>query len=625
MKKKNDKLELNIQLFASDAEIKFKVVLDDNNAGKQLDDFKDKGEKVEGALSKVGSVGKTAFKALAVGVGTATTAVAGFIGKSVQMAGELEQQIGGTEAVFKNFATNVQEQSKSAYSTMGLSANDYMATMNKMGSLMQGSGLDIETSMNLSSQAMQRAADVASIMGIDVNSAMESIAGAAKGNFTMMDNLGVAMNATTIETYALSKGIKKSYDEMSNSEKVQIAMEMFLEKSAYAMGNYTKENKTFAGSLTTMKAAISNFMSGAGDINTAVESVTSFIEILIQKIGEVAPNIINGIVSASPQILEAGGQIIQSLISGIGNNQEQLIETIMSAMTMLLNGIILMLPDILQMGIELIVQLIYGIAQQAPQLIPTIIDCILLLVETLIDNLDLIVDAGIELILALIEGIFNALPDLIDKLPELILKICTALLKLIYVQIPKLGQSIVDKIVEGLFNYWNKMINKIKEFFKGTILEPIINKVADMSSAGLDLIKGFWKGINDAKTWLMNKVKDFFNGIIDEVTSIFDINSPSKVFEWIAKMDIIGFTNQLEDMEKDVDKQVESTFGSGLDYLYNGYNNFNTSMPDTAFTSIPSQTIYINNTNNNKNTLELDGKVLAEVVNDYNDEREVTV
>lgn len=625
MKKKNDKLKLNIQFFASDAEIKFKVVLDDNNTGKKLDDFSDKGEKAGGTLSKVGSIGKTAFKALAVGVGTATTAVAGFIGKSVQMAGELEQQIGGTEAVFKDFATNVQEQAKSAYSTMGLSANDYMATMNKMGSLMQGSGLSIETSMNLSSQAMQRAADVASIMGIDVNSAMESIAGAAKGNFTMMDNLGVAMNATTIEAYAMSKGIKKSYDEMSNGEKVQIAMEMFLEKSTYAMGNYTKENKTFAGSLTTMKAAISNFMSGAGDINTVVESVMSFAEILIQKIGEVAPSIINGIVSAAPQILEAGGQIIQSLISGIGNNQEQLIETIMSTMTMLLNGIISMLPDILQMGIELIVQLILGIAQQAPQLIPTIIDCMLLLVETLIDNLDLIIDAGIELILALIEGIFNALPDLIAKLPELILKICTALLKLIFVQIPKLGQSIVEKIVEGLFSYYSKMIQKIKDFFKGTIFEPIVNKVADMASAGLDLIKGLWNGIKDAKKWLMDKVKGFFNGVVDGIKDLFGIHSPSKLFFEIGGYLDEGFIEGIEDMEKDVQKQMDSTFGSGLDYLYNGYNNFNATMPDTAFTSIPSQTIYINSTNNNNSTLEIDGKVVAEIVNNYNEEREVAV
>ena len=44
-------------------------------------------------------------------------------------------------------------------------------------------------------------------MGIDMSSAMEAVTGAAKGNFTMMDNLGVAMNATNIQAYALAKGL----------------------------------------------------------------------------------------------------------------------------------------------------------------------------------------------------------------------------------------------------------------------------------------------------------------------------------------------------------------------------------------------------------------------------------
>jgi competence ComEA-like helix-hairpin-helix protein len=222
-------IDFNIQLFADG-----KVVIET--------DLDKKG--FEGGLNKMQSIAKTGFKAIATSVGVASTAIAGLIGKAVTMAGDLEQQMGGTEAVFGEFASTVQDKAVKAFDQMGISANDFMATANKMGALMQGSGLDIETSMELSTQAMQRAADVASIMGIDVNSAMESVAGAAKGNFTMMDNLGVAMNATTIEAYALSKGIKTSFNEMDNATKVGLAMEMFLEKTAYAAGNYTKENQT---------------------------------------------------------------------------------------------------------------------------------------------------------------------------------------------------------------------------------------------------------------------------------------------------------------------------------------------------------------------------------------------
>lgn len=163
-------LDFNIQLFADG-----KVVIET--------DLDKKG--FEGGLNKMQSLAKTGFTAIATSVGVASTAIAGLIGKAVTMAGDLEQQIGGTEAVFGKFANTVQDKAVKAFDQMGISANDFMATANKMGALMQGSGLDIETSMKLSTQAMQRAADVASIMGIDVNFAMESIAGAAKGNFTI--------------------------------------------------------------------------------------------------------------------------------------------------------------------------------------------------------------------------------------------------------------------------------------------------------------------------------------------------------------------------------------------------------------------------------------------------------
>lgn len=165
-------IKLNIQMFA-DGKVVINTDLDSNG--------------FSSGLSKIQDLAKSGFKAVATSVGVAATAIAGLVAKSVSAAGELEQQIGGTEAVFGEFADTVQKKAAGAYNTLGLSANEYMATINKMGALMQGSGIDIETSMNLSSEAMQRAADIASIMGIDTTSAMEAVAGAAKGNFTMMD------------------------------------------------------------------------------------------------------------------------------------------------------------------------------------------------------------------------------------------------------------------------------------------------------------------------------------------------------------------------------------------------------------------------------------------------------
>ena len=170
------------------------IEVDNSKANDALDETSNKGQKTQSKLSGAfGAIGKgvaVAGKAIVTGLAVGGAAFAGLSAKALSAAGELEQNMGGSEAVFGKYAGKMQETARDAFSNMGLSTSDYLATANKMGALFQGAGFSIEESMNLSSDAMQRAADVASIMGIDTSAAMEAIAGAAKGNFTIRTIVG---------------------------------------------------------------------------------------------------------------------------------------------------------------------------------------------------------------------------------------------------------------------------------------------------------------------------------------------------------------------------------------------------------------------------------------------------
>lgn len=197
---------------------------------------------------------RVAQAASALGIGK-------IISDSIMSGGELEQNLGGVEVVFRQHAESMKNTAKTAFKDMGLSESGYLAAANKMGALLKGSGFDIASAADMSQQVMQRASDVASIMGIDVASAMEAVTGAAKGNFTMMDNLGIAINDTTLQIYAQEKGLGKLE---TTQQKVSAAMQMFLEKTEYAAGNYARENDTFSGSLTSFKAELQNLSAELG-------------------------------------------------------------------------------------------------------------------------------------------------------------------------------------------------------------------------------------------------------------------------------------------------------------------------------------------------------------------------
>ena len=547
----------------------------------------------ESGLDKIQGIAKTGFKGIALSIGAATTALTAFIGKSIQAAGELEQQVGGAKSVFKDLGKTIddikfksfqdaegqlmslRDVANDAYRTMGLSANDYLATINKMGALMQGSGLDTQKAMDLSGQAMQRAADVASIMGIDINSAMESIAGAAKGNFTMMDNLGVAMNATTIEAYALSKGIKTSYNEMTNAQKVELAMEMFLEKSAYATGNYVKENETFAGSFSTLKASMQNFLSGAGDVNQLIDSIMGFSKVLIKSIEETAPRIVdgiiglvNGIIPELPKVLKKLLPVVVKgavdLVKGLANSLPSLLPILFNAIVDAFEGIVDILPEILDALLKAVIDIVNALAQKLPDLIPKIVDAILQMIPVLIENLPLFLTAGMQLLLGLTKGLVDAIPQLIDKIPELVDQLVMALTDPeMTIQLLGAGVELTLALGKGLIEAIPRLLMIVPQIIQ-RLAHSIDNRIRNTNwgELGKNVIKGILDGFGKVNQYLNKKVQEFKDKITEKFKSIFGIHSPSTLMRdevgiYLAQGIGKGFENEIDKVYRNMQNAID--------------------------------------------------------------------
>jgi phage-related protein len=524
-----------------------KIVIDSSEANEALDGVSNKGEKAKSklssAFSKIGSgavaVGKTAAKGLAVGgaaMGTLTV-------KSMSLAGELEQNMGGSEAVFKEHATKMQNTAKEAYANMGLSTSDYLATANKMGALFQGAGFSIEESMNLSSGAMQRAADVASIMGIDTSSAMEAIAGAAKGNFTMMDNLGVAMNDTTLNAYAAAKGINKTTQEMTNQEKIALAMEMFMEKTAYAAGNYAKENETLAGSLGTAKAALTNFLDGSGDVDQLVTSFKNLTTVIIKNLGELAPRLVSGISEVASQVIPELPPIIQkalpiilegaiSLIKSVAKTLPSLMGTLgsalMSALPTLMGfvgNMITGVADFIQTNLPIITSkakdMVGGLGEKIKENLPTLIskglDILLGLSGSILENIPMLVSTGMELIKSLVVGLVRSLPDLLAKAPTIISNFANTISNSMAVIFTK-GLEIIWELIKGIIGAIPDLIKNIPKIIKAIF--DVWNAV-NWLNLGKNLITGISKGIKNMGGSLKNTASNLFTKLKDLTVKIF--------------------------------------------------------------------------------------------------------
>lgn len=249
--------------------------------------------------------------------------------KGIKEFGSLEQNLGGAEAVFGQFSDTVKQAAKDSAKTMGTSMSQYLGSANKMGSLFQGAGLSVSDSMKMTTTSMQRAADVASVMGISQEMALESIAGMAKGNFTMMDNLGVAMNDTALSAWMLERGIAGNVNQMAIGEKVGIAYQMFMDRTSKYAGNFARESMTLEGSLAIMRAELSNVAATLGmAFAPMVSSAASFVSnVLAPAINAVIPyvvalgNIINQVAASVFSFI--GGIFGASKgVSGVGSSSK---------------------------------------------------------------------------------------------------------------------------------------------------------------------------------------------------------------------------------------------------------------------------------------------------------------
>ncbi|NLB53410.1 MAG: phage tail protein, partial [Syntrophomonadaceae bacterium] len=362
-------------------------------SGKSADDAGGKFEKFGGILKGIG----VAMGAVAVAAGAAAIKLGAEI---VKQFGELEQNLGGSEAVFGKYAASIQKTGEEAYKNMGVSQSQYLATANKMGALFQGSGIEQQKSLELTEKAMQRAADMASVMGLDMQMALDSVAGAAKGNFTMMDNLGVAMNATNIQAYALAKGLDFTWASATNAEKAEVAMQMFFENTQQYAGNFAKEStETITGSIGLFQAALGSFTAGLGnadaDMRNLTENLVDALQAVVKNIVPVIENIVTALPTATGAILSAIGDLLPLLLSTVTELFSQVLEAIINLL---------------------------------PELIPAAVDAVMTIVGALIDNLPLLIDAAVQLVTTLVGGIGSALPELIPAAVNAIVTIVQSLL-----------------------------------------------------------------------------------------------------------------------------------------------------------------------------------------------------
>lgn len=207
------------------------------------------------------------------------------------------------------------------------------------------------------------------------------------------------------------------------------------EKMGAVVGNF------LAKGVQQISEKLPQYLKMGGDILTALGGgIAANLDTILASAGEILQTLIDGLISAAPDIGAAAVDVVMFLGSFLIENA----------------------PELLTAGLDLLNNVITGITNALPELIPAAVQMISQLLMALVQNAPQLVASGLELILALVQGLIEALPELIIAAGEAVKALVQGFEEKAE-DIVNIGKNAVEKIKEGIAHAWESL----KAWFKG--------------------------------------------------------------------------------------------------------------------------------------------------------------
>ncbi len=428
-----------------------KISVDTSEVDKNLGDTKEK------ALS-FGDVLKAniAGQAIVAGVKAVAGAVKNIGEAAIQSYGEYEQLVGGVETLFKQSADTVMQYAANAYQTAGMSANEYMTTVTAFSaSLLQSMGNDTDAAAEKANLAITDMSDNANKMGSSMESIQNAYSGFAKQNYTMLDNLKLGYGGTKEEMQRLlddanalnaAQGNYTNYTIDSYADIVD-AIHTVQTEMGITGTTQLEASTTIQGSISSMKAAYDNFITGLGDQNADIT--------------ELSTNLLSSAVTVAENILPVVETVLGNIGTFVQEKGPEMIEKFVSYA-------IEKLPQIIELGMKMIVAIASGLAQNLPQLVKSVLDMMATVVKTFLTSIPDIIDVGKQIVKGLWEGIKAMGSWIKDKVGGFVGGIVSNVKGVLGIHSPsRVFAGIGENMALGLGEGWDSEYDSIKSGITG--------------------------------------------------------------------------------------------------------------------------------------------------------------
>lgn len=523
MKVKNDYLKLDIQRFA-DGEITYKVTLDSDGAIKSMEKIEKTADKTSKKADELANKFKSIGTKMTVGL---TVPITAFGTYAVKMASDLNEVQNVVDTTFENSSETINKFAKSAAEQFGISELSAKQFTGTMGAMLKSMGLGNKDITDMSIALSGLAGDMASFYNLDPEEAFEKLRSGISGETEPLKQLGINMSVVNLEAFAMSKGITKSYDSMTQAEQATLRYQYIMETTADAQGDYSKTADSTANKTRTTMLQFQTLSAELGqqllpivnDVLGALQSVIKWFNNLDAS-GKRVVLILGGIALAIGPVATAIGGLI-TIGTGISKITEamkkwevvtKLQAVATKAMTIAqgaLNAVMNMNPISLiviaivaliaiivvlwnkcewfREGVMTVINAIWGAIQSVGSFIMGVFQNVFNFVSGIFTNLWNVIQTVVNTIVSIFSTAWNTIKNVATTVWNGILGLFSA------------GGKIFTGVVEGIAGVFKTIVNALIRGINKIISIPfntingILNFIRNIDVLGVSPFKGLWK------------------------------------------------------------------------------------------------------------------------------------
>ena len=200
----------------------------------------------------------------------------------IETASNLQEVANVVDVTFGKTAGVVNDWAKQSAASFGLSQTAAKRYIGTYGTMAKQFEFTEEQAAQMGVELTKLAGDVASFYNLDNKAAATKLKAIFTGETESLKELGVVMTQTQLDAYAMANGWNKTTKDMTEQEKVLLRYQYTMEKLSHVQGDFMRTSDGYANSVRTLELNLENLKIEIGNelIPVAAQGIGAIADVL---------------------------------------------------------------------------------------------------------------------------------------------------------------------------------------------------------------------------------------------------------------------------------------------------------------------------------------------------------